>query len=101
MTDSPRADSVAWMKRPLPIPRTVSNPARRPRRIALRTTSIVSAPGVSVTMAAIPVKARTRASSMLQDIQGVREAVEGGVAPPQAAGHARRGDPLALGAAGA
>jgi hypothetical protein len=55
ISDRPSADSVAWTNRPLQMPSVVTTPARRPRAMTLRMTSIVSAPGVTVRTAATAV----------------------------------------------
>src|SRR5262245_4890539 len=57
ISDDPNPESVACMKSPQHAPTAVSSPARRPRASTLRTTSIVSAPGVMVRMPAIIAKA--------------------------------------------
>src|SRR5262245_12573123 len=48
----PNAETVACMKRPEQMPNVVTTPSRRPPRSTLRTTSIVSGPGVTVSTAA-------------------------------------------------
>src|SRR5215475_7584799 len=60
ISDNPNPESVACMKSPQHAPTAVSSPARRPRASTLRTTNIVSAPGVMVRMPAIIAKAMTR-----------------------------------------
>src|SRR5262249_4522805 len=59
ISDNPNPESVACMKSPQHAPTAVSSPARRPRASTLRTTSIVSAPGVMVRIPAMIAKAMT------------------------------------------
>ena len=50
MIEIPIADSVAWTNRPLQIPRDVVAPSDHPPLPELRMTSIVSTPGVRVSI---------------------------------------------------
>src|SRR5438045_6791329 len=61
-TDNPNADAVAWHRQPKQIPKVVKNAAVRPRAIAFLVTSPVSAPGMMVSRAAMPRKAKKRES---------------------------------------
>src|SRR3954470_16008115 len=54
MADSPSADAIECTRQPSDIPNVVANPEARPREIAFFVTSAVSAPGVMVRTAAMP-----------------------------------------------
>src|SRR6266496_1799675 len=71
MTDTPKAESMACTKSPVQIPHVVMMPSCRPPRRTLRTTNMVSAPGVSVNIAATHMKAITCESIMLSPVYTV------------------------------